>query len=207
MKRILLSLSITLIFQAAISQDFTRREAAANLAQIQNTNGVAVADYDQDGDLDLFFTGIKNFNPADQTTWNHLLKNNSDGTFTDVTVEAGFGIQYINEGLKAERGEKMGASWGDYDNDGYPDLFLANSRLDQLYHNNGDGTFTDVTAQAGVEGCNVCYSSTGLWWDGDRDGDLDLFVSVLNNENFMYQNNGDGTFTNITELTGLAGGD
>ena len=124
-----------------------------------------------------------------------------------MTVVGGFVIQYINEGLKAERGEKMGASWGDYDNDGYPDLFLANSRLDQLYHNNGDGTFTDVTAQAGVEGCNVCYSSTGLWWDGDRDGDLDLFVSVLNNENFMYQNNGDGTFTNITELTGLAGGD
>jgi len=187
------------------SQNFTRFETEANLTQIQNTNGVAVADYDADGDLDLFFTGIKNFKPADETTWNHLMRNNADGTFTDVTVAAGFGIQYVNEGLRAERGEKMGASWGDYDNDGYPDLFLANSRLDQLYHNNGDGTFTDVTAQAGVEGCNVCYSSTGLWWDHDRDGDLDLYVSVLNNENILYQNNGDGTFTNITETTGLAG--
>ncbi len=135
------------------------------------------------------------------------MKNNGDGTFSNVTIEAGFDIQYINEGLYAQRGEKMGAAWGDYDNDGYPDLFLANSRLDQLYHNNGDGTFTDVTAQAGVEGCNVCYSSSGLWWDHDRDGDLDLYVSVLNNENIMYQNNGDGTFTNITELTGLKGAD
>ncbi len=212
MKKTLLSLFTLVLFQSTDAQTFTRMETEANLAQIANTNGVAVADYDQDGDLDLFFTGIKNFNPNDETTWNHLMKNNSDGTFTDVTIEAGFGIQYINEGLKAERGEKMGASWGDYDNDGFPDIFLANSRLDQLYHNNGDGTFTDVTAQAGVEGCNVCYSSSGLWWDHDRDGDLDLYVSILNNENIMYQNNGDPTgagvtFTNITELTGLQGGD
>ena len=67
-------------------------------------------------------------------------------------MAAGFDNQYVNEGLKAERGEKMGASWGDYDNDGYPDLFLANSRENQLYHNEGNGTFKDVTAQAGVAG-------------------------------------------------------
>ena len=205
MKRILLSLLTSCILQASYSQDFIRTETQANLSQIRNTNGVAVADFDQDGDLDIFFTGINNFTPADETTWNHLMKNNGDGTFSDVTVEAGFGIQYVNNGLKAERGEKMGASWGDYDNDGFPDLFLANSRLDQLYHNNGDGTFTDVTLQAGVAGCNVCYSATGLWWDHDRDGDLDLYVSVLNNENIMYQNNGDGTFTDVTEALGLAG--
>ena len=207
MKRTLLSIATVFLFQSADAQTFTRIEAAANLSQIANTNGVAVADYDQDGDLDIFFTGYKNFKPNDPGTWSHLMRNNGDETFTDVTVEAGFGIQYINEGLHAERGEKMGASWGDYDNDGFPDLFLANSRLDQLYHNNGNGTFTDVTAQAGVEGCIVCYSSSGLWWDHDRDGDLDLYVSVLNNENFMYQNNGDGTFTNVTELTGLEGAD
>lgn len=205
MKQILLSLTTCLFFQNAFTQDFTRTEAQANLAGIVNTNGVAVADYDRDGDLDIFFTGINNFDPTDETTWSHLMQNNGDGTFADVTVEAGFGVQYINEGLKAERGEKMGASWGDYDNDGFPDLFLANSRLDQLYRNNGDGTFTDVTAQAGVGGCNVCYSATGLWWDHDRDGDLDLYVSVLNNENIMYLNNGDGTFTDVTEALGLAG--
>ena len=147
----------------ASGQAFSHVEAAVRLDSIQNTNGVAVADYDNDGDLDLFFTGIQNFNPADHNTWNHLLRNRGDGTFEDVTKAAGFGIQYVNEGLKAERGEKMGASWGDYDNDGFPDLFLANSRENQLYHNEGDGTFKDVTAMAGVAGCNVCYSATGLW--------------------------------------------
>ncbi len=206
MKNIVLPLFFAVsLFQNGFSQNFIHAETTANLSQIQNTNGVAVADYDADGDLDVFFTGIKNFKPADETTWSHLMRNNGDGTFTDVTVVAGFGIQYINEGLRAERGEKMGASWGDYDNDGFPDLFLANSRLDQLYHNNGDGTFSDVTAQAGVEGCNVCYSATGLWWDHDRDGDLDLYVSVLNNENILYQNNGDGTFTDITTIMEVGG--
>lgn len=207
MKRSVPVFILSIVSQLAVAQQFTRIETEANLAQIANTNGVAVADYDQDGDLDIFFTGINNFDPNDQTTWNHLMQNNGDRTFKDVTVAAGFQFQYVNEGLRAERGEKMGAAWGDYDNDGFPDIFLANSRLDQLYHNNGDGTFTDVTAAAGVEGCNVCYSSSGLWWDHDRDGDLDLYVSVLNNENIMYQNNGDGTFTDISELTGLKGGD
>ncbi len=193
-------------FQKLAAQDFTHIESLAHLDSIKNTNGVAVADYDRDGDLDLFFTGILNFDLANKNTWNHLLQNQGDGTFRDVTVAAGFGIQYVNEGLKAERGEKMGASWGDYDNDGFPDIFLANSRENQLYHNEGNGTFKDVTAQAGVAGCNVCYSSTGLWWDHDRDGDLDLYVSNLNNTNVMYENLGDGYFRDITETTGIGGG-
>lgn len=193
-------------FEKGASQDFTHIEALAHLDSIQKTNGVAVADYDQDGDLDLFFTGILNFTLEDKTTWNHLMQNQGNGSFKDVTVEAGFGIQYVNEGLKAERGEKMGASWGDYDNDGYPDLFLANSRENQLYHNERNGTFKDVTTQAGVAGCNVCYSSTGLWWDHDRDGDLDLYVSNLNTTNVMYENLGDGRFKDITEFMGIGGG-
>ena len=188
------------------AQSFTSAAALAHLDAIRNTNGVAVADYDRDGDLDLFFTGILNFEPADTNTWSHLMRNKGDGTFEDVTMAAGFDIQFINEGLKAQRGEKMGASWGDYDNDGDLDLFLANSRENQLYHNEGNGTFRDVTAKAGVAGCNVCYSATGLWWDHDRDGDLDLYVSNLNNTNVMYENKGDGTFLDITEATGLGGG-
>jgi hypothetical protein len=199
-------LVIGLGFREIAAQDFTPAAAAAHLDAVVNTNGVAVADYDQDGDLDIFFTGLLNFDPSDTKTWNHLMRNNGMGVFDDVTVEAGFGIQYINEGLKAARGEKMGASWGDYDNDGYPDIFLANSRENQLYHNEGNGTFRDVTAQAGVAGCNVCYSATGLWWDHDRDGDLDLYVSNLNTTNVMYQNNGNGTFSDITASTGLSGG-
>lgn len=195
-----------LSFRRAASQAFTHMEALAHLDSISNNNGVAVADYDRDGDLDLFFTGILNFDPSDKKTWNHLMQNQGNGAFEDVTVAAGFGSQYINEGLKAERGEKMGASWGDYDNDGFPDLFLANSRENQLYHNEGDGTFKDVTALAGVAGCNVCYSATGLWWDHDRDGDLDLYVSNLNTTNVMYENKGAGTFVDVTEAKGLGGG-
>lgn len=190
----------------ASGQAFSHVETLARLDSIRNTNGVAVADYDNDGDIDLFYTGIQNFNPADRNTWNYLMRNRGDGTFEDVTVAAGFGIQYVNEGLKAERGEKMGASWGDYDNDGFPDLFLANSRENQLYHNEGNGTFKDVTAIAGVAGCNVCYSATGLWWDHDRDGDLDLYVSNLNTTNVMYENKGNGHFEDVTELLGIGGG-
>jgi len=165
---------------------------------VTKNNGIAVADYDNDGDLDLFFTGFYSFDVNDASTWNRLMRNNGNGTFEDVTMEAGFTNQFINTEITASLGEKMGASWGDYDNDGYADLFLTNSRLDQLYHNNGDGTFTDVTKEAGVEGCNICYSGGGMWFDHDRDGYLDLYVSNLKGPNFLFQNKGDGTFSHIT---------
>ena len=177
----------------------------AGLGHISDVNGVAVADFDQDGYEDIFFVGFHSFEAAADSTWNRLLRNQGDGTFEDVTVAAGFTDQFVNTDVQASLGEKMGASWGDYDNDGFPDLFLSNSRLDQLYHNNGNGTFTDVTLQAGVAGCHSCYSGGGLWFDHDRDGDLDLYVSILNGPNFMYRNNGDGTFNDITAMTGLAG--
>ncbi|MEM7369670.1 MAG: CRTAC1 family protein [Bacteroidota bacterium] len=185
------------------AQDFVQVEDEANLTHISANNGVAVADYDQDGDLDIYFVGYGSFIYLIDSTWNRLMRNNGDGTFEDVTIEAGLEGQFFNAGEPAARGEKMGAAWGDYDNDGYPDLFLTNSRDDQLYHNNGDGTFTDVTFEAGVNGCFDCYSGSGLWWDYNRDGFLDLHVSILNGPNIMYQNNGDGTFENVTEKLGL----
>lgn len=203
--KIILLLIVVITFNNTTAQDFQRVEKLANIEHVTSNNGVAVADYDQDGYLDIFITGYKQFDSSDGTTWNRLLKNNGDGTFTDVTLEAGFGDQFINEGIPATMGEKLGASWGDYDNDGFPDLFLANSRKDQLYHNNGDGTFTDVTEQAGVSGCSECYSSCGLWWDYDRDGDLDLYVNNLKGANIMYTNIGNGRFVNITEPIGLGG--
>lgn len=206
MRKILLLISYCIYSLVLDAQSYVEIAQSVFPSPVKNTNGVAVADYDQDGDLDIFFTGIKNFDLLDKDTWSRLFRNEGDGHFVETTEEAGFGIQYVNEGLKAARGEKMGASWGDYDNDGYPDLFLANSRENQLYHNNKDGTFTDVTGVAGVAGCNTCYSSTGLWWDHDRDGDLDLLVSNLNTRNVMYENKGDGTFQDVTELTGLGGG-
>ena len=180
-----------------MAQAFKDIAADVGLDIVTKNNGVAVADYDNDGDLDLFFTGFYSFDANDETTWNRLMRNNGDGTFEDVTMEAGFTNQYINMDVTASLGEKMGASWGDYDNDGYADIFLTNSRLDQLYHNNGDGTFTDVTEEAGVEGCSICYSGGGMWFDHDRDGDLDLYMSNLKGPNYMYENLGDGTFTNI----------
>lgn len=200
-----LLLIISITPHSVRSQSFLRVDDVAKIDHVTKTNGVAVADYDQDGDLDIFFTGIENFNFNFPDTWNRLLQNQGDGTFKDVTVEAGFEVQYINGQELAARGEKMGASWGDYDNDGFPDLFLANSREDQLFRNNRNGTFENVTQTAGVAGCNDCYSGSGLWWDHNRDGNLDLYVSNLRGPNIMFENNGNGTFSDVTEQTGLAG--
>lgn len=201
----ILLIVFTISFQNSVAQYYVRSEKSAKIDFVTHNNGVAVADYNQDGYLDIFFTGYKQFNSSDGTTWNRLLKNNGDGTFEDVTVEAGFDNQFVNKGILASMGEKMGASWGDYDNDGFPDLFLTNSREDQLFHNQGDGTFIDVTEQAGVAGCNECYSGSGLWWDYNGDGYLDLYVGNLKGENRMYENQRDGTFIDVTEQTGLGG--
>lgn len=198
-------ISVTVLIAGLNAQSFQRVDDSAGLTQITNNHGVSVADYDLDGDLDIFFVGSASFSIDNPSTWNRLMSNNGDGTFSDVTVEAGFEFQFVNGSIPAARGEKMGASWGDYDNDGYPDIFLTNSRLDQLYHNNGDGTFTDVSRAAGVYGCYECYSGSGLWWDFDRDGDLDLYVSILNDENILYENQGDGNFKDITEQMGIGG--
>ncbi|MDP5168821.1 MAG: FG-GAP-like repeat-containing protein [Bacteroidia bacterium] len=196
---------LCLLSFAAQGQDFLRVEQEAGLGHVTRNNGVSVADYDADGDLDLFFVGYRSFVEFDSTTWNRLMRNNGDGTFTDVTIEAGLTNQFANTDIQASIGEKMGASWGDYDNDGFPDLFLANSRADQLYHNDGDGTFTEVTEASGIVSCHTCYSSAGLWVDYDRDRDLDLYIPVLNGDNILYQNKGDGTFEDVTLRMGING--
>ncbi len=195
---IVLFLAFSACQNKAGAQAFTRIDSLVGLDIVRNNNAVSVADYDLDGDLDIFFTGYYSFDPNDEGTWNRLMRNNGDGTFGDVTMEAGFTNQYINTDITASLGEKLGASWGDYDNDGYPDLYLANSREDQLYHNEGDGTFKDVTEEAGVFSCRTCYSSSGVWFDHNRDGYLDLYISILNGRNYLYQNMGDGTFRDAT---------
>jgi len=135
--------------------------------------GVAVFDYDNDGNLDIFFT-----NGADITTLkkdspkysNHLFHNNGDGTFTDVTEKAGL----------AGTGYDIGVAIGDYDNDGYEDIFVAGVYRNTLYHNNGDGTFTDVTEKSGLARIDKEYgplwSVGAAWVDVNNDGLLDLFV-------------------------------
>jgi enediyne biosynthesis protein E4 len=135
--------------------------------------GVALFDYDNDGYLDIYLVGgaaIPSLQKESPVYWNRLFHNNHDGTFTDVTEKAGL----------AGAGYGSGVAIGDYDNDGWPDVFLANVTGNQLFHNNGDGTFTDVTEKAGLAGAKLngkkMWSAGAGWFDYNNDGLLDLFV-------------------------------
>lgn len=134
--------------------------------------GVAIFDYDNDGYMDIFFTNgalMPNLTKADSSYYNRLYRNKGDGTFEDVTEKAGL------SGIKL--GFSFGVAIGDYDNDGHEDIFIANAGANTLYHNNGDGTFTDVSAQAGLVKPKELISVGGAWFDYDNDGLLDLFVT------------------------------
>src|SRR5579863_1371203 len=185
--------------------------------------GVAWIDYDQDGLMDLFFVqsaATDAYKPPHPLR-SALYHNNGDGTFTDVTEKAGVG----GEGHYGQ-----GVAVGDFDNDGYPDLYVTGYGRAILYHNNGNGTFTDVTAKAGVADEGGWSTSAG-WFDYDKDGWLDLVVtnyiewSPKNNlwcgekrpgyrsychpGNYkgqhikLYHNNHDGTFTDVSDSSGV----
>jgi hypothetical protein len=152
-------------------------------ALADNGNGAAAAwaDYDNDGYVDLYIS--KENQP------NKLLHNNGDGTFTDVTPAT-----------LADAGQSEGVAWGDYDNDGDLDLYVANlGTANKLFRNDGGGNFTDVSASAGV---NDAFNGTGVaWGDYDNDGDLDLFlVNAQTGTDKLFRNNGDGTFTDVSNL-------
>lgn len=160
--------------------------------------GAAWLDFDADGDLDLFLTNGKG-------SANALFQNNGDGTFTEVGAAAGV----------ADTMGHSGAAAADIDNDGFPDLFLTGEghcntgqSSTVLYHNNGDGTFTDIAAAAGVQASEPAWSAA--FADIDNDGDLDLFVTGsanlcagTRNPNRLYRNNGDLTFTKIGAEAGV----
>ena len=150
------------------SDETPQRHAPETMA-----GGVAVFDYDNDGNLDIFFTNGADINTLQKDSpkyWNRLFRNNGDGTFTDVTEKAG---------LKGT-GFDTGVAIGDYDNDGYQDIFVGGVHHCTLYHNNGDGTFTDVTEKAGLGQPDAQYgplwSVGAAWVDVNNDGLLDLFV-------------------------------
>ncbi len=135
--------------------------------------GVAIFDYDSDGKMDIFFTNgakIPEMKRTDPSYYNCLLRNKGDGTFEDVTDKAGL--------LGADLDYSFGVAVGDYDNDGREDIFIANAGRNVLYHNNGNGTFTDVTAASGIGGKpDKTLSIVAAWFDYDNDGLLDLIVS------------------------------
>src|SRR5246500_1389553 len=126
--------------------------------------GVCVADFDGDGWQDIYFVNGRDLYNRGISVHNALYRNNRDGTFTDVTDRAG-----VPGG-----GYGMGVAVGDYNNDGFPDIYVTQVGRNILYRNNGDGTFTDVTEKAGVA-CGG-WSSSAVWFDYDNDGRLDLFV-------------------------------
>jgi enediyne biosynthesis protein E4 len=147
----------------------TQNSPTRNKNQVETmVAGVALFDYDGDGYLDIYLVNgaaIPSLHKETPAYSNRLFHNNHDGTFTDVTEKAGV----------AGSGYGMGVAVGDYDNDGRPDLFLANVTGNQLFHNNGDGTFTDVSDAAGVRDAQWGWGAEFL--DYDNDGRLDLYAT------------------------------
>jgi len=171
---------------------FTNVAEQAGIADPQGGWGSLFADYDNDGYLDLYITRGGWSGAAENT----LYHNNGDGTFTDVTHTAGV----------ADPQSSFCAAWADYDNDGYLDLYIADGVIGDgspnvLYHNNGDGTFTNRAEEAGV--ANRGNSLGTAWGDYDKDGYIDLHVVNFGQSNVLYRNNGDGTFTDVTRTTGM----
>ena len=189
-------------------------------------SGCAFLDYDNDGWMDIYFVngGAADFYKPPRPLRNALYRNNHDGTFTDVTEKAGVGAG----------GYGMGVAVGDYNADGFPDMYVTQYGRSILYRNNGDGTFADVTEKAGVSAPG--WASSAVWFDYDNDGLLDLFVCqfvefsksihhrcgdpnnpALKGEAeycypkiykpmpcWLYRNNGDGTFTDVSQQVGIA---
>jgi hypothetical protein len=215
--------------------DFKHENSATSSKYLVETmgGGVALLDYDNDGRLDVFFTnGAKIDDPmpdgrlpdkSDRKFWNRLYRQKDDGTFIDVTEKAGL------TGAAQNR-YGMGVAVGDYDNDGFEDLYVTNYGSNTLYRNNRDGTFADVTRSAGVAAGD--WSASAGFFDYDNDGRLDLFVtryvewSFQNNRycgekkpgfraychpdnfdgigNLLYHNNGDGTFSDVSSKAGVS---
>ena len=218
-------------FSVTSSLDFIHRNSPTSQKYLIETmgGGVGLFDYNQDGRLDVFLVNggrladpvqsPANFARRDPAYWNRLYRQNADASFTDVTAAAGLST--------AGNAYGMGVAVDDFDNDGFPDLYVTNYGPNILYRNNGNGTFTDVTAQAAVAAGG--WSASAGFIDYDRDGRLDLFVTryldwgVDRNilcgtpfhaycrpdkfspvSNLLFHNEGHGRFTDVSGATGIA---
>lgn len=206
-----------------IGLDFVHSIGDSHLDNIveSSAGGAAFLDFDQDGYLDLYITSgtwVENLSEGDQPEkmpGNHLYRNRQDGTFEDVTKKAGVGGPWYS----------MGVTAGDFNNDGYPDIYISNYGPNVLLKNNGNGSFTDITKKAGVGGGQE-FSVGSVWLDYDNDGFLDLYVGNYLNfdpgykyyyapdgfpgpmaydsqKDILYHNRGDGTFEDVTEAMGI----
>jgi hypothetical protein len=213
-----------LSFNYISNNNFTRRKYFPQ----PMCGGIALLDYNNDGLLDIFFTNgakLPELKKTDASFYNCLLENKGGGRFEDVTAQAKL--------TGAELDFCFGVAAGDYDNDGFTDLFICNAGVNALYHNNGDGTFSNITREAGLaDKPPFLLSVCAAWLDYDGDSRLDLVVSqytywnplndppCLRNEkvevycsprtvkpvpHWLYHNEGNGRFRNVTEEAGFAG--
>jgi hypothetical protein len=190
------------------AQVFEQVQVISGLGNLENNNGAAVADFDNDMDLDIFVVALSQDLEGDETTQSKLYRNNNDGSFTDVTAEVGLTnlhpvVEEI-DGFFGLEGFKHGVSWGDYNNDGFPDLVFTHSNKLQLFINQ-NGIFTEVTAGVGLEQFSDCRHTGATWFDYNNDGFLDLYVNDWDgcDTNSLYLNNTNGTFSNVTIETNI----
>jgi hypothetical protein len=207
-----------------IGIDFVHTIGDEELNNIVESSGAGAAflDYDQDGFIDLYvcngtwLKGVSSGEKPKEMPGNHLYHNRGDGTFEDVTRKAGVGGPWYT----------MGVTVGDYNNDGFPDMYVSNYGTNVLYKNNGNGTFSDVTTHAKVAGKDTDFNTGAVWLDYDNDSFLDLYVGKYLNfdpnykyyyapdgfpgpmaydaqPDVLYHNNGDGTFDDVTKAMGI----
>ncbi len=206
-----------------IGLNFIHSLGASDLTNIIESDGggAAFLDYDQDGFIDIYAcsgTWIEGFSKSEKPAelpGNHLFRNRGDGTYEDVTKRAGVGGPWYS----------MGVTVGDYNNDGYPDIYISNYGPNVLLKNNGNGTFSDVTRRSNTGGGKEC-SVGAVWLDYDNDSYLDIYVGNYlefdpeykyyyapdgfpgpmaydSQKDVLYHNNGDGTFSDVTESMGI----